>query len=57
VITQDVDFLRLHKAGTPHVGIAFWRQRMRSIGEVLPRLLMIHAAMSPDDLKGRVEYL
>jgi predicted nuclease of predicted toxin-antitoxin system len=57
VITQDVDFLRLHAEGTPHAGIAFWRQQTRTIGEVLRRLLLIHAAMSPDDMKNRVEYL
>jgi predicted nuclease of predicted toxin-antitoxin system len=57
VITQDVDFLRLHAEGTPHAGIAFWRQQTRSMGEVLRRLLLIHAAMSPDDIKNRVEYL
>jgi hypothetical protein len=57
VITQDVDFLRLHTEGTPHAGIAFWRQQTRSVGEALRRLLLIHAAMSPGDMKGRVEYL
>lgn len=57
VITQDVDFLRLHAAGTPHAGIAFWRQQTHSIGEVMRRLLLIHASMSPDDMKNRVEYL
>jgi predicted nuclease of predicted toxin-antitoxin system len=57
LITQDVDFLRLHAQRTPHAGIAFWRQQTRSIGEVLRRLLLIHAALSPDDMKNRVEYL
>ena len=57
VITQDVDFLQLHAEGTPHAGIAFWRQQTRTIGAVLRRLLVINAAMSPDDMKNRVEYL
>ena len=57
VITQDVDFLRLHAEGTPHAGIVFWRQQTRSIGEVRRRVLLIHATMSPDDMKNRVEYL
>ena len=57
VITQDVDFLRLHAGGVPHAGIAFWRQQTRSIGEVLRRLVLMHAAMSPDEMKNRVEYL
>jgi predicted nuclease of predicted toxin-antitoxin system len=56
-VTQDVDFLRLHAEGTPHAGIAFWQQQTRSVGEVLRRLLLIHAAVSPDEMKNRVEYL
>lgn len=57
VITQDVDFLRLHAEGTPHSGIAFWRQQSRNLGEVLRRVLLIHATISPDEMKNRVEYL
>lgn len=57
VITQDVDFLRLHAEGTVHSGIAFWRQQTRTLGDVLRRLLLIHAVMSPDEMKNTVEYL
>ena len=57
VVTQDVDFLRLHSDGIPHTGIAFWRQQTRSVGQVLRRLLLMHESMSPDDMKDRVEYL
>lgn len=57
VITQDVDFLRLHSEGVPHAGIVFWRQQTRTIGEVLRRLVLLHAAMAPDEMKNRVEYL
>lgn len=57
VITQDMDFLRLHSEGVPHAGIAFWRQQSRTIGEVVRRLLLVHAIMSPDEMKNRVEYL
>ena len=57
MITQDVDFLRLHAAGTHHSGIVFWRQQVRGIGDVLRRVLLFHATMSPDDMRNRVEYL
>ena len=57
VVTQDVDFLRLHAAGVPHAGIAYCHQHSRSIGEVLRRLVLIHTALSPEDMKNRVEYL
>ena len=57
VVTQDVDFLRLHAEGVPHAGIAYCHSQSRSIGEVLRRLLLIHAALSAEDVKDRVEYL
>lgn len=57
MVTQDVDFLKLHSEGVDHAGIAFWRQQTLSIGEVLRRLVLMHAAISPDDMKNRVEYL
>jgi hypothetical protein len=57
IVTQDADFLRLHAAGIAHSGIAFWRQQTRTIGEVLHRLVLLHAVMSADDMKNTVEYL
>lgn len=57
VITRDVDFLRLHAAGTGHAGIVFWRQQTITLGEVLRRLVLIHAILSPEDMKNTVEYL
>ena len=57
VVTQDVDFLRLHAEGVPHAGIAYWRPRARSLGEVLRRLVLINAAFSPEEMKNRVDYL
>jgi predicted nuclease of predicted toxin-antitoxin system len=57
VVTQDADFLRLHADGIPHSGIVFWRQQTRSLGDALRRLVLIHAILSPDDMKNTVEYL
>jgi len=57
MVTQDVDFLRLHAAGIPYAGIAFCHSKWRTIGEVLRRLVLIHATFSPADIKNRVEYL
>ena len=57
VVTRDVDFLRLHAEGVSHAGSAYCHSQSRSLGEVLRRLVLIHAAMSPDDMKNRVEYL
>lgn len=57
LITQDVDFLALHAEGVRHAGIAYWHPLRRNIGEALRRLKLIHAALSPEEMKGRVEYL
>ena len=57
VVTEDIDFLRLHAAGERHTGIAYCHPQSRSIGEMLRRLVLIHAALSPEDMKNRVEYL
>lgn len=57
VVTQDVDFLRLHAKGLQHAGIVYCQQQSRSIGEMLRRLVLIHAALSPEEMKNRVEYL
>ena len=57
VVTHDVDFLRLHAEGLTHAGIAYWHPRSRSLGDALRRLVLIHAALSAEELKNRVEYL
>ena len=57
VITEDVDFLRLHAEGMPHAGIVYCHDQSRSIGEMLRRLVLIHAALSPEEMKNRVEYV
>src|SRR5690242_20449576 len=57
VITEDVDFLRLHAEGMPHAGIVYCHDQSRSIGEMLRRLVLIHAALSPEEMKNRGEYV
>ena len=57
VVTQDVDFLGLHSEGIRHAGIAYWRSRTRSIGDALRSLVLIHAALLPEEMRDRVEYL
>jgi len=57
VVTKDADFLRLHAQGVPHAGIAYRHSQSRGKGEALRRLLLIHDAFSPEDMKNRVEDL
>ena len=54
--TQDADFLRLHRAGYAHAGIAYAKQG-RSIGELVRGLLTIYAALNAERIANTVEYV
>ena len=56
VVTQDVDFLRLHAEGRPHAGIAYVAQRATP-RRIVDGLFLIHAVLVADDMVGHVEYL
>lgn len=56
-VTQDADYLRLHKAGIPHAGIAYCHQGSFTIGEMLRRLVLLCDVLTPGEMQGRVEYL
>lgn len=55
------DFCRLHAEyvdqGRSHAGLILAQQQRFSVGEQLRRLLRIVAALTPEDMKNRVEFL
>jgi predicted nuclease of predicted toxin-antitoxin system len=57
VFTQDHDFLRLHATHLEHQGIAFCRQRSRSVGHIIASLLLIWEIYAPEELANRVEFI
>jgi predicted nuclease of predicted toxin-antitoxin system len=57
MVTKDDDFLRLHRQGVSHAGIAYSRQGTRSIGEILSGLILIWEFLEPDEMRDHVEYL
>lgn len=57
VVTHDSDFLRLHREGYRHAGIAFAEQHTRSIGELVSRLVLIYEVLEADEMEGRVEFI
>ncbi len=57
IFTQDRDFLRLHAAGIPHMGIAYCEKDTKSIGEMIQGLVLIWEVLEPDEIQNRVEYL
>ncbi len=57
IVTHDDDFLRIASRTSEHPGIAYCKQRTRSIGEIIRRLIEIYENFTPEDMSGRVEYL
>jgi predicted nuclease of predicted toxin-antitoxin system len=55
VVTFDSDFPALHRSGAEHAGILFLT-RARDIGSIVETVFLVDEAMSPDEMRGRVEY-
>lgn len=56
IVTQDTDFLRLHKSGIPHFGILF-AHHTKKLSEIVHGLIRIYQMKSEKDMKNHVEYL
>jgi predicted nuclease of predicted toxin-antitoxin system len=57
IVTQDRDFLRLHRQEHSHAGIAFCEQGTRSIGQIVTGLVLIYEMLEPSEMVGRIEFL
>ena len=57
VVTHDADFLRLSATYSGHPGIAYCRMGSRSLGDMIRSLMLIYEVLSPDEMRGRVEFL
>ncbi|MFZ1756609.1 MAG: DUF5615 family PIN-like protein [Caldilineaceae bacterium] len=57
IVTHDADFLRLSAANPAHPGIAYCRMGSRSLGEMIRSLMLIYEILTPDEMRGHVEYL
>ena len=57
IFTQDEDFLRIHASGAEHAGIAYCRQKTRSVGEIIRSPGDIWDVLEPGEMAGRVEFL
>ena len=57
IFTQDDDFLKLHQKGFSHPGIAYCRQRSRSIGEIINSLTLLWELVEPQEIWAKIEFL
>lgn len=56
IFTQDEDFLALNQEGVKHAGIVYVHQQT-PIGAVLRGLLLVHEALTQEEMRGKVEFL
>jgi predicted nuclease of predicted toxin-antitoxin system len=55
-VTQDQDFLRLHRSGISHCGIVYWRQGSVTLGAMLNYLLFLHDLLEPEEMSDKLEF-
>lgn len=56
IVTHDQDLLAL-SASQPHCGIAYCDMNTRSTGQIINSLILIYEVLTPEEMKGRIEYL
>lgn len=57
IVTHDADFLRLAASGVEHYGIAYCQRTSRSISEIIEYLILMFEVLTPQEMKGKIEYL
>ncbi len=57
LVTQDRGFIRLHRRGHRHAGIAYSERGARSTGELVSSLVLIHEVLEAANMVGHVEFL
>ena len=56
IITQDVDFLRMHASGLKHAGIVYVPQGT-PIGDFIRGITLIYQVLDSEAMKNTVEFL
>ncbi len=56
-VTQDRDFATRAARGHRHFGIIYLPGEPRSIGETIRTLTIVAFCMTPDEIRGRIEYM
>ena len=55
--SYDTDFVALAKSGVSHAGIVIGRRRKHATGDWVKGLERLHAVLSAEEMRNRVEYL
>ena len=57
IVTHDADFLRRASRDTDHPGVAYCHMGTRSMGQIIRTLILIWEVLTPEEMRGRVEFL
>jgi predicted nuclease of predicted toxin-antitoxin system len=57
IVTHDDDFLKIASVQTNHPGIAYCRKDAKSVGDIVKQLALIYAVLTPEEMRGQVEFL
>ncbi len=57
MVTMDSDYLILAAQGPSHAGIAYAKPGMRSVGQLIQKLKLIHDVLTPAEMENHIEYL
>lgn len=57
MVTCDADFLKLAAQSEDHAGIVFYAQQARHIGQVVEWLSLMHSVLTPDEMRGQVQFI
>lgn len=57
IVTQDSDFLRLHRQGVPHSGIVFAPSGSRAPSEIIRFLCLLNDCVDSQEMVGNVEFV
>jgi predicted nuclease of predicted toxin-antitoxin system len=57
LVSFDMDFLILHQSGCQHAGILWTPLTKHSIGGLIQALLLVHGAMTSEEMLNHLEHL
>lgn len=57
LVTHDDDFLVMANLTNDHCGIAYCHIHARSMRQIIDALILIHGVLTPNDTRGKVEYV
>lgn len=57
IFTNDADFLRIDSNGNEHSGIVYSAPHVRSTGQIVRHLCLMHDCLKDGEMHGKVEYL